>query len=351
MKFTSGLVLSAAAAFAAASSLEGDADDNRLCHAQTAGYLDKLVAGSYVTNGFFDCFRTQEQIFELLDTLQKKHPTLITRHEVSKSVNGLVIPGYKVANGKNAKAIYVQATQHAREWASTSGSLYALAATLDDVINKKPSPLDHYDVVVVPIVNLDSYIKTWTTNRLIRTNVNGVDLNRNWPSPYWNADNQPPGSQTYPGKAILSEPETLGIHKWLQANAATIDGGIDVHSNAASVLFPFGDSKVDPVEPYLAKYKVLGKAVQTAIAGAGGNYDLAQRLYLTYGNFRDYTFRNYTKPGLTIEVDGVDFVVPVSTIRQVGKEVYAGLKAYSTAAVDFNGGTTSPTPTTTKPAC
>ncbi|ETV93511.1 hypothetical protein H310_12553, partial [Aphanomyces invadans] len=350
MKLAAGLV-----AFAAAASPQGDADDNRACHNQTAGYLDTLVAGSYVTNGFFDCFRTHDQIVEFLDTLQTKHPTVVTRHDVSTTFEGRVIRGYKVANGKNAKAIYVQAAQHAREWASTAGAVYALAATLDALTNNKPNPVDNYNLIVVPVVNIDSYIKTWTTsNRYIRVSANGVDLNRNWPSPYWNADHQPPGSDAYPGKFILSEPETAGIHTWLQANVATIDGGVDIHSNAASVLYPFGDTVVNPVEPYLSKYYVLGKAVQTAIADVGGSYDLAQRLYLTYGNFRDYTFRNYTKPGLTIEVDGVDFVVPVSTIRQVGKEVYAGLTAYSSAAVLFNGGavpTTAAPPTTTKPAC
>ena len=47
--------------------------------------------------------------------------------------------------------------------------------------------LDNLDVYIVPIVNVDGYIYTWTNNRLWRKNrrdngggVFGVDINRNW---------------------------------------------------------------------------------------------------------------------------------------------------------------------------
>ncbi|KAF0701068.1 Aste57867_8514 [Aphanomyces stellatus] len=325
-----------------AKAIQDDADVNRECHKVTQGYLDKLTPGQYTTNGFFDCFRTADQIYGFLDALQKKHPTTISKFDVSKTFEGRTIVGYKLSNGKNVKAIYTQAVQHAREWASASSTLYGVAATLDALTTNTESVLDTYDLILVPIVNLDSYLKTWTGQRMLRVSANGVDLNRNWPTPYFNADNERPGSEVYPGPYELSEPETAGLHTFFQAHKE-IDGAIDFHTNAAAVLYPFGDTTKDPAEPYLGRYKTLANAVQAGMKAVGGEYDVMQRLYPTYGNVRDYFFRNYTKPGITIEISGSGFVVPASTIRTRGKEVHAGLISYARAARVWNQGD--------KPAC
>ncbi|KAF0701066.1 Aste57867_8512 [Aphanomyces stellatus] len=356
MKFFSSFLLAAAATHAAladsiddkdggnaiiynldeAKAIQDDADVNRKCHKTTQGYLNKLTPGKYTTNGFFDCFRTADQIYGFLDALQKKHPANISKFDVSKTFEGRTIVGYKLSNGKNAKAIYTQSLQHAREWASASSTLYGFAATLDALTTNTESVLDTYDLILVPIVNLDSYLKTWAGQRFLRVSAHGIDLNRNWPTPYFNADNDGPGSEVYPGPYELSEPETAGLHTFFQAHADEIDGAIDFHTNAAAVLYPFGDTTEDPEEPFLGRFQTLANAVQAGMKAVGGSYDVMQRLYPTYGNVRDYFFRNYTKPGITVEVSGAGFVVPASTIRARGKEIHASMISYARAARVWN---------------
>ncbi|OIQ17840.1 MAG: hypothetical protein BM556_10450 [Bacteriovorax sp. MedPE-SWde] len=67
-------------------------------------------------------------------------------------------------------------------------------------------------IVVVPVVNPDSFFKRWPT----RTNARGVDVNRNFPTKDWNKKAQKIWRTRYrkdkrrnPGKKSVSEPETL----------------------------------------------------------------------------------------------------------------------------------------------
>lgn len=67
-------------------------------------------------------------------------------------------------------------------------------------------------VVVVPIANPDSFFK----NKPTRTNARGVDVNRNFPTKDWDelalklwASHYKKDKRRFPGKASMSEPETL----------------------------------------------------------------------------------------------------------------------------------------------
>src|SRR5690606_11277168 len=67
-------------------------------------------------------------------------------------------------------------------------------------------------VVIVPLVNPDSYFK----ERPTRTNERGVDVNRNFPTRDWNEEalaqwrrRYSGDKRRYPGPEAISEPETL----------------------------------------------------------------------------------------------------------------------------------------------
>lgn len=67
-------------------------------------------------------------------------------------------------------------------------------------------------VIVAPIVNPDSFFKKWPT----RTNANGIDVNRNFPTRDFNSsamkiwtNRYKKDKRRYPGKKAMSEPETL----------------------------------------------------------------------------------------------------------------------------------------------
>ncbi|MBK25600.1 MAG: hypothetical protein CME70_16505 [Halobacteriovorax sp.] len=67
-------------------------------------------------------------------------------------------------------------------------------------------------VLIAPIVNPDSFFKKWPT----RTNANGIDVNRNFPTRDFNSQamklwkgRYKKDKRRYPGKVAMSEPETL----------------------------------------------------------------------------------------------------------------------------------------------
>ena len=83
---------------------------------------------------------------------------------------------------------------------------------LDKVVEKNPSIFKDNIVVVAPTANPDSFFKSRPT----RTNANGIDINRNFPTKdfYANAikrwrNRYRAQKRRYPGKKAMSEPETI----------------------------------------------------------------------------------------------------------------------------------------------
>ncbi|OQR98947.1 carboxypeptidase [Thraustotheca clavata] len=345
--------------------IKDDADVNRKCHTQNTNYIPALQKGNYVANGFHNCFRTDAQIYEFLDALVKLNPDVVTKFPVGTTFKKQTIYGYKiVANPAKppTQALYLQSLIHAREWITGSSNLYAISALLDDINNGKVKDtlLESYAYYTVPVLNIDGYQLSWTGNRYQRKNANGVDLNRNWPGPYDDPDPPSPSDETYPGPYPWSEPETKTVGTWLTGKKGEIAGLIDLHSNAGSVLVPVGDTTSPLPGDTDDRLKKLGDALASAMGGGydvGRSYDILG--YMVYHGTRDWGFRNLDKPTLTVEMTGVDFVVPADTIRARGKELYQGLQAYGKQCTIYNGGTTpaptsgtpTMTPTTPKPAC
>ena len=83
---------------------------------------------------------------------------------------------------------------------------------LDTIASKQPTAFKNSIVTVAPMVNPDSFFKPRPT----RTNANGIDINRNFPTKdfYLNAlkhwrQRYQAQKRRYPGKKAMSEPETI----------------------------------------------------------------------------------------------------------------------------------------------
>ena len=114
--------------------------------------------------------------------------------------------------------ILCSANIHGPEYIGAMTALALLAAAGDDdwAISGRA------ELWVIPCLNPDGYARTWSTGgegalALLRTNANGVDLNRNFPrpapSPSWlpGAGSDRRGDATYRGIGPLSEPETAHL--------------------------------------------------------------------------------------------------------------------------------------------
>ncbi|ETV66235.1 hypothetical protein H257_17277 [Aphanomyces astaci] len=267
----------------------------RECHKRFDGYIETLKAGEYKDSKFFKCFRTSEQIFEYVNKLVEQNPTLLAKENISTTVQGKTIYAYKLTSGASKpKSLYFQSLIHAREWSAGSSNLYALSSMLDAIVNKEPTAADSYNLYFVPIVNIDGYDISWNSKRLQRKNANEVDLNRNWPARFKHSNNVSPKNETYPGTGPLSEPETKGIHKWLESMSSELAGCVDVHSYGGVVLYPNGDTTEPIGNGDDEKFKALGAKVAEAASSTNYKAQTAGSFGVAIGAFDDYIYR--TKP-------------------------------------------------------
>ncbi len=155
-----------------------------------------------------------------------------------RPLRAIVVPG----KGREASArILCSANIHGPEFI---GAMTALAL-LQAVGGKTPRWAPDAELWVIPCLNPDGYARTWEEGghgplATLRTNANGVDLNRNYPRPAasasWlpGAGSQTPGDATYRGPAPLSEPETAHLDALLHAQG--FHASANLHSFMGTVI-------------------------------------------------------------------------------------------------------------------
>ncbi len=155
----------------------------------------------------------------------------------------------------NAPRVLVNANIHGPEWIASRTAMAFLAALAHD--NSIRTLREVAEVWVVPCINVDGYARTERvggagTLKALRTNANGVDLNRNFPIPrishagsLWRAFNphflalggsDDVNSATYRGSAPLSEPEARAIDTLCADNAFV--ACVSLHSFMGTLIPP-----------------------------------------------------------------------------------------------------------------
>lgn len=123
---------------------------------------------------------------------------VVRKQVVGRSVRGEAIE--KLAFGRGARPTLIFAGIHGDEVSSV-----ALAHNFIDDLMKNPLDFERYPVIVMPLVNPDGY-KANT-----RTNVRGVDCNRNFPASNWK-----PLKGGRSGTRPLSEPEAEVVYRMVE---------------------------------------------------------------------------------------------------------------------------------------
>jgi hypothetical protein len=217
-------------------------------------------------------------------------------------------------------ATLYQGTTHAREWISTEVTLRLLE---DFATNKKL--LRKNQLWFVPVVNPDGYQYTFDGERLWRknmrdndgdgqiTNLDGVDINRNYPD-HWNYDDEGSSaeisSQTFRGIGPASEPETEANIKFVRRIHPQMV--ISYHSYGPLILYPLGWQVQTPAADDPVYVALSGTDDRPAIEGF--DPDLSAELYTTNGEMTDWAAGAVGSFAWTVELeegcDGCGFLFP-----------------------------------------
>lgn len=300
------------------------------------------LAGGAKTRGWFDDFKNLDDINAYLNTLAASNPDIAEVVDLGDSLQGRPIYGLRITNDSYGQAackpsVLFNACQHAREWISPMVAMYAADRLLAEYgsVQEITDLIDRTEIMIVPVVNPDGYLYTWSTNRYWRKNRRnngggeyGVDLNRNWGYEWGhnNGSSGNPGSQTYRGTAPFSEPETRVLRDWTLSRPRLAVQS-DIHSYGQYILWPWGYTGAQP--PYNSTFVTLGAELKSLVASvhgrnytAGGAYTT---LYAVSGGALDWFLGGADAVNFTFELRGSDFVIPPNQIIPNGEEVYPAL--------------------------
>jgi len=214
--------------------------------------------------GFYEDFRTYEEYLALMNDLASTHPDLAEVVSLGKSLEGRDMWALHITGpGDNKPGVLYHGCIHASEWFTSPIVVYTAEYLLT---NYETEPtvrmlVDNVEWFMMPILNVDGYVYTWTTDRWWRKNRRdngdgtfGVDLNRNW-GRGWGVGPTAlgdPGSNMYRGPAPFSEPETQVVRDFLLANP-NIRSYLDVHIFGGFLGSPWAYISQDtPDEPTFA---------------------------------------------------------------------------------------------------
>ncbi|HOZ47633.1 MAG TPA: M14 family metallopeptidase [Candidatus Hydrogenedentes bacterium] len=162
------------------------------------------------------------KIIAAVDALKADYPNLVQVETVGHSAAHRPIKAVRVGTGARAAALI--GAVHAGE----SGPELILPALRDLAANHRPL-LDRVAVAAIPCVNVDEREREvlgvpW----YLRTNANGVDINRNFPADWetveygYGLDSSDPDSSTFRGPQAASELETQAVMAFLWQQGADV---------------------------------------------------------------------------------------------------------------------------------
>jgi predicted deacylase len=222
-----------------------------------------------------------------LQELQSDHPYYMDLTSIGSSVNGRELWTVRITDpnvpAEGKMRIYIDGEHHGNEQLGGELCILLLHHLLEDQTDPLVARVLQESIVwVTPMLNPDG------NARDRRSNVNGVDLNRNYPYAH-----RPGGSR---GDSPASEPE-------VQANVAFMEGAdldlyITMHTGIVRLIYPW--SYTYDRTPDHSMYDNL-----TDISEAHGIvYNQASHeLYIAAGTAKDYGYGALGVPSFTYEVD------------------------------------------------
>jgi carboxypeptidase A5 len=294
--------------------------------------------------GYFSTYRTYAEISAFIDSLVATYPAMASRVSAGPSLQGRDIFGIRITGpgGPPAGAkpqVLLNSLQHAREWITGATSMWIanqlLASYATDSRVRRLA--DQYEWIIIPVVNPDGYVYTWSTNRLWRKNrrdngngTTGVDTNRNWGYQWGGEGASALGSdETYRGAGPFSEPETQAMRDFILANPRIVIA-VDIHSYSQLILSPWSYTAAPC--PDASIFDILNAGFEAAVESVHGmNYTAGPTyttIYPASGAAGDWTYGAAGALGWGMELRDTGqngFTLPADQIVPTSEETWAGL--------------------------
>ncbi|XP_075139953.1 carboxypeptidase O-like [Leptodactylus fuscus] len=198
-------------------------------------------------------YHPMDEIYNWMDLIKDKYSDVVSQHLAGHTYEERPIYYFKIGwpSEKTKKVIFMDCGIHAREWIAVAYCQWFIREILekqksDPLIKKLLKQVDFY---VIPVLNIDGYIYSWTTERLWRKNRSpqyngtcfGVDLNRNFEAKWCSVGaGTDCGYITYCGPSAASELETKAVVKLFDQAKPNILMYLTVHNYGRLILLPYG---------------------------------------------------------------------------------------------------------------
>lgn len=281
------------------------------------------------------------QVNRFLKEIQSTVPG-VTVFTIGMSHENRPIQAIEIMNNPNDhRFVWIDGCTHAREWVTVTTALYII----EQVILKKV-PINF---IIVPVLNVDGYVYTWTKDRMWRKNrrsysmrraaqvpdrCNGVDLNRNYDINFGGTGSSTnPCSYLYQGPFPFSEPEVRAASTLLKNNRHRIKMTLSLHS--FNQLWACPNAFTNDLTPDHHHHMQVLRAVQQAVYSTNAvRYDigpLGQSLYLGSGFMMDWIYHKLgIRDAYLVELRDrgyYGFILPADQIWPTATETWNGLRA------------------------
>ncbi|XP_044160415.1 carboxypeptidase O-like [Bufo gargarizans] len=293
----------------------------------------------------YTIYHPMNEIYEWMDRIKDKYNNVVTKHLLGHTYEEKPIYYFKMGlpSKESKKVVFLDCGIHAREWIAVAYCQWFMKEILarqpsDRLIRKLLRQVDFY---VIPVLNIDGYVYTWTTERLWRKNRSpqnngtcfGVDLNRNFDA-HWctvgaDADCE---SYVFCGPSAASELETKSVVKLFEQVKSNMLMYLSVHNYGKYILLPYGYT-TNQSAYHNEMETAANKAIEKMKKEHNNEYTVGSAsliLYSTSGTSGDWAADNNVTFSYTYELrdDGeFGFELPPDQIQPTCEETFTSMLA------------------------